>query len=402
MDAKEQLKILSRGVAEIINAEELKIRIEESIKTKTPLRVKAGFDPTAPDIHLGHVVLLRKLRQFQDCGHKVLFLIGDATALIGDPSGQNAARKRMAFDEVEKNAQTYLQQVSKILITDDIEIFERRHNSDWFMRQGHQDNVLAPFAFEHFVELASKYTIARILERDDFQKRLKENKPISYLETFYPLMQGYDSVMLKSDVEVGGTDQKFNLLVGRELQREYSQKPQVVITMPLLEGLDGVQKMSKSLGNHISINELPKDMFGKIMSISDEMMWKYYELLTDEDLEEVKKLHPKEAKLKLAQILVRQFHSEQKSKIAREEFDKVFKENKTPEDIVEYSFSGTNKKLSEILYASGTTASANEARRLIREGAVSFNDKKINENWQLEEGILKVGKRRFLKLIRSK
>ncbi|MDP2938789.1 MAG: tyrosine--tRNA ligase [Candidatus Omnitrophota bacterium] len=393
MDANEQLKIISRGVAEIINLDQLKSRIEQSLKSKTPLRIKAGFDPTAPDIHLGHVVLLKKLRQFQDCGHKVLFLIGDATALVGDPSGQSLTRKVMTWEEVKENARTYEQQVSKILKTDK-NVFERIHNSDWFLKH--------TFTFEQFVELAKKYTIARILERDDFQKRLKENKPITFLETFYPLMQGYDSVKLKADIELGGTDQKFNLLLGRELQREYGQEPQIVITTPLLEGLDGVCKMSKSFKNHIGINEPPKEMFGKIMSISDDMMWKYYELLTEEDLIKIKKLHPKEAKLNLAQILVEQFSSSAEAKKARYAFERIFSDKQNPEDILEYRFSDTSGSFIEILHKTGITSSKNEARRLIEAGAVYFNNKKINENWQIKEGIIRVGKRRFLKLIRSK
>ncbi len=389
MDANQQLKILSRGVSEIINPEELKSRLEASLKTKTPLKVKAGFDPTAPDIHLGHVVLLKKLRQFQDLGHHVIFLIGDFTAQIGDPTGQKKLRPKLSREEIKKNAATYETQVYKIL---DKRKTEVKFNSKWFNKMKSQE----------MLSFASATTVNQVLARADFKERFEQKSEINLLEFMYPLLQAYDSVELKADVEVGGTDQKFNLLMGRQLQNYLKQRPQIVIMTPLLEGLDGVQKMSKSLGNHIGINDLPKDMFGKIMSISDEMMWKYYELLTGEDLENVKKLHPKEAKLKLAQILVTQFHSKENANIAREEFENIFKEKKLPEDVKEYKFSGTDKRLSEILYASGTTGSANEARRLIRDGAVYFNEKKVDENWQVEEGILKVGKRRFLKLVRSK
>ncbi len=365
MTPEAQLEKLKRGTVEIIQEAELL----EKLRKKKPLIVKAGFDPTAPDIHLGHTVLLRKLRHFQECGHKVIFLIGDATALVGDPSGQTVTRKTMTWQEVETNAKTYEEQVSRLLDTRNKSVFERRHNSEWFSR----------FAFEQLVELSSKYTIARILERDDFQKRLKANKPVSYLETFYPLMQGYDSVMLKSDVELGGTDQKFNLLVGRELQREYRQEPQIVITTPLLEGLDGVQKMSKSLGNHIGINEPPKEMFGKLMSISDEMMWRYFELLTDENLKEVKNLHPREAKKRLAGKIVGQYHGPDKAKKAAEEFERSVGKG-LPQENPRHPLTpemktgdGKNYYLPKFLVASGIVSSASEARRKIDEGGLRIN-----------------------------
>ncbi len=374
MRPEQQLEKIKRGTVEIIQEQELL----EKLRKKKSLVVKAGFDPTAPDIHLGHTVLLRKLRHFQECGHKVIFLIGDATALVGDPSGQTVTRKTMTWEEVQENAKTYEKQVGKVLETDPT-VFERRHNSEWFARLMKQTS---PFAFEQFVELASKYTIARILERDDFQKRLKANQPISYLETFYPLMQGYDSVMLKSDVELGGTDQKFNLLVGRELQRGYKQNPQVVVTTPLLEGLDGVQKMSKSLGNHIGINESPKDMFGKVMSISDEMMWKYYELLTDEDLNSVKKLHPREAKRKLATLLVTQYQGKTKAEGAAEAFERSVGKGERKDcprhPIASFiDSSGQTYYLPAFLVASGLVSSRSEARRKIDEGAVKLNGKPV-------------------------
>jgi tyrosyl-tRNA synthetase len=399
MDINKQLEIIKRGAIEIISENELKKKLEESIRRKKPLKVKAGFDPTVPDIHLGHSVLLRKLRQFQDIGHKVIFLIGDATALVGDPTGQSHARKILTWEEVEKNALTYVEQVSKILNTKDSAVFQRRHNSEWFSRHGSKEKSFPPFTFENFVELAQRHTVARLLERDDFQKRLKENKPITFLELFYPLMQGYDSYQLKSDIEIGGTDQKFNLLVGRDIQQAYGEPPQVVITMPLLEGTDGVQKMSKSYGNYIGINEAPDGMFGKIMSISDTMMMKYYELLTDEDLNTVKNMHPKEAKAKLAEEIVKQYHSKEDARNARLEFERVFSQKELPQDIPEYKTDGA-KTMVTILLESGLVKSGNEARRLLKQGAVHFNNSKIEKEDFIPQksGVIKVGARRFLKI----
>ena len=395
LDIKKQLEIIKRGAAEIISEGELKRKLEESIKENRPLAVKAGFDPTAPDLHLGHTVLLRKLRQFQDLGHKVIFLIGDATALVGDPSGQSQARKTLARDEVEKNALTYEKQVSKILKTGDPALFERCHNSDWFLRHG----ASAPFAFEQFVELAQRYTVARLIERDDFKKRLKENKPLSFLELFYPLMQGYDSYKLRADIEIGGTDQKFNLLVGRDIQQAYGQQPQVVITMPLLEGTDGAQKMSKSYANYIGINEPASDIFGKIMSISDSLMMKYYELLTDEDLNTAKGMHPKEAKLKLAEVITAQYHSIPVAQQARDEFKRVFSEKKLPEGLPVLKLTQPQDIIT-IIIENGLAKTRNEARRLIQQGAVIFAGQKIDsEKFSINKpGILKVGIRRFLKI----
>ena len=369
MTPEQELEKIKRGTVEIIQEKELLEKLRKSQREKKPLLVKAGFDPTAPDIHLGHTVLLRKLRHFQECGHKVIFLIGDATALVGDPSGQTITRKLMTEGEVTQNAVTYEKEVGRILDVQDKTRFERRHNSEWFKG----------FAFKDIVQLGSKYTIARILERDDFQKRLKEGKPISYLETFYPLMQGYDSVMLKSDVELGGTDQKFNLLVGRELLREYGYEPQVVITTPLLEGLDGVSKMSKSLGNHIGISESPKEMFGKIMSISDDMMWKYYELLTDEDIPTVRDLHPRQAKKKLATLLVTHYHDALAAQRAAEEFERSVGKG-LPQENPKHPFTsdmktkeGTAYHLPKFLVASGMASSHSEARRKIEEKALRLN-----------------------------
>lgn len=414
---EEQLEVIKRGTAEIISEDELKKKLSESRAKSLALIIKAGFDPTVADIHLGHTVLLRKLRQFQDLGHKVIFLIGDATALIGDPSGRSQTRKTLTWDEVENNALTYVKQVSLILNTKDSAVFELRYNSEWFSRHGpqkkgfppftplekvadRQQDSLTGFTFEQFVELAQGHTVARLLERDDFQKRLKENKPITFLELFYPLMQGYDSYQLKADIEIGGTDQKFNLLVGRDIQQTYGNSPQVVITMPLLEGTDGAQKMSKSYGNYIGINEAASQVFGKVMSISDTLMLKYYELLTDEDLAAVKKMHPKEAKIRLAEILVTQYHSRAAASIAKDEFERVFAHKELPDDIAEYKTDG-KKTIIAVLLASGLVKSGNEARRLLKQGAVFFNNSKIEEeNFSIREnGILKAGARRFLRIL---
>ena len=394
---EEQLKLIKRGVSEIIGEDELKKMLSKG----NPLVVKAGFDPTVPDIHLGHTVLLRKLRHFQDLGHKVIFLIGDATALVGDPSGQSKTRKTMTWDEVEKNAKTYVKQVGKILNVKDPKVFEVKRNSQWFSK--------GFFTFDQFVELAQRYTVARLIERDDFQKRLKENKPISFLELFYPLMQGYDSVVLKADIEIGGTDQKFNMLVGRNLQCTYDQEPQVVITMPLLEGTDGIDKMSKSLGNYIGIEENPEEIFGKIMSISDDMMLKYYELLTDEPLDKLKEnlksetLHPKTAKKNLAKIIITQYHSKKHADGAEENFEKAFKDKGFPENIQLQKLDITDEKYDVTSVLSITTGSSKaEIRRKIKENAVEINGEKVNDPTQtLQKGQkykIRIGKR-FYKII---
>jgi len=387
---QEQLDIIKRGTVEIIQLEELKKKLEKG----KPLTIKAGFDPTVPDIHLGHTVLLRKLRHFQDLGHKVVFLIGDATALVGDPSGQSKTRKTLTWDEVAKNAKTYVKQVSKILNTKDRKVFELTRNSQWFSKK--------LFAFDEFVELAKRYTVARLIERDDFQNRLKNNKPISFLELFYPLMQGYDSKVLKADVEIGGTDQKFNMLVGRNLQGTYDQEAQVVITMPLLEGTDGVDKMSKSLGNYIGIEEDPKNIFGKIMSISDKLMIKFYELLTDEPIDKLKSdlknetLHPKDAKKNLAKIIIAQYCSEKEANLQENNFEKAFKHNEFPDnvDIAKVSTSDVIAALSEV-----AGVSKGEVRRKINENAVEINGNKLKDiKFVLEKGTeykVRIGKRFF-------
>jgi tyrosyl-tRNA synthetase len=388
MPITNQLEVLTRGVTEIINSDDLKEKLIRSHKTRKPLIIKAGFDPTAPDIHLGHVVLLNKLRQFQDLGHRVYFLIGDFTAQIGDPTGQKKMRPKLSRDEIRKNAATYASQVFKILDKKRTRVV---FNSRWFKGMSSQD----------ILGLTAYSTVAQVLARADFKERFEQKAEISILEFIYPLLQAYDSVYLKADVELGGTDQKFNLLMGRQLQEYFKQPPQVVMMTPLLEGTDGAQKMSKSLGNYIGINEPPREIFGKIMSISDEMMHRYYELLTLEDLGKVKSQHPKEAKLRLAQLIVERFYGEKSAREAREGFIKVFSKKDLPDDIAVFQFKG-NEKISEILMQLRLAQSGNEVRRLLREGAVTFEGEKVlKDDWELKAGVLKVGKRRFVKLVRS-
>ncbi len=393
----EQLKIIKRGVVEIIQEDELLEKLKESFITGKPLRVKAGFDPTAPDLHLGHTVLLNKMRQFQELGHEVIFLIGDFTGMIGDPTGKSETRKALTKEEVLKNAETYKEQVFKILDSKKTIV---DFNSRW----------LEPLTAKDMIFLAAKYTVARMLERDDFSKRYELGKPIGIHEFMYPLLQGYDSVALRADVELGGTDQKFNLLVGRELQREYGQRPQTVITMPLLEGLDGVNKMSKSLGNYVGITEPPKEIFGKLMSISDELMLRYYELLSELSLEDFEKLkediktgkkHPFEAKKELAMEIVRRFYNHEEAKKAREEFERVFSRHEIPEHIPEYEVKD-EKNLIDILFEASIVASKSEAKRLVQQKAIEINGEKILDiNFKVAPGkecIVKVGKRKFLRL----
>lgn len=387
INTDKQLEIIKRGAVEIISEDELKKKLEKSVQAKRPLNIKVGFDPTAPDIHLGHTVILRKMRQFQDLGHRVVFLIGDFTGMIGDPSGQDKIRKRLTEEEVKKNALTYKKQVFKILDAKKTEVV---FNSSWFKKMTSSE----------ILNLASYTTLAQILTRQDFNQRYTQGKDISLLEFFYPLLQAYDSVYLKADIEIGGIDQKFNLLLGRELQKDFGIEPQVIIMLPLLEGTDGVQKMSKSYGNYIGINEESCGMFGKIMSISDELMLRYYELLTDEDLDAIKRMHPKESKLRLAEDITRQYHSSKDASLARQEFERVFSQKELPQDIAEYKTDGT-KTIIAILLSSGLVKSGNEARRLIKQGAVSFGDSPIDkENFVPQKnGILKVGTRRFLKIL---
>ena len=381
MDIDKQLAIIKRGAVEIISEQELRNKLTEN----RPLIIKAGFDPTAPDIHLGHTVLLRKMRHFQELGHKVVFLIGDFTAQIGDPTGRSEKRKQLTRADVIANAQTYKKQVSKILDADKIQI---AFNSDWFNRMSVVD----------FLNLTTHSTVSQMIAREDFKKRLSKNEDISLTEFMYPLLQGYDSVKLNADVELGGTDQIFNLLMGRDMQKDYGQPQQVVLTMPLLEGLDGVQKMSKSFANFIGINEPAKDMFGKIMSISDELMLKYYTLLTDEDLEKIRQMHPKEAKVNLAKIIITQYRSKDEAEKAHSEFIRVFARKEIPQDIQEFKTDG-KKTVLAIMTETGLVKSGNEGRCLLKQGGVFFNDEKIDkENFIPVSGILKVGSRRFLKI----
>ncbi|HEY4930402.1 MAG TPA: tyrosine--tRNA ligase, partial [Terriglobales bacterium] len=327
----EQLDYLRKGAAEIIRESDLRERIEKSLASGKPMRVKAGFDPTAPDLHLGHTVLMRKLKHFQDMGHTVIFLIGDFTGLIGDPSGRSATRPALTREQIDANAETYKAQVFKILDRDKTEV---RFNSDWLGKLG----------FEGFIRLAAKFTVSQMLEREDFHKRFTEEKPIAMHELLYPIAQGYDSVALEADVELGGTDQKFNLLMGRQLQRDYNQPPQIVLTMPLLEGTDGVQKMSKSYGNYIGITEAPQEMFGKVMSISDALMWRYYELLTDVTTHEIEELqqkvakreaHPMKLKQDLGKRIVADFHSREAAEQAAQDWSRMFQKDETPESVEE-------------------------------------------------------------------
>ncbi len=396
---QEQLKIIKRGTSEIIDEKDLARVLEKSIKTGKPLRVKAGFDPTAPDLHLGHTVLLQKMKQFQELGHEVVFLIGDFTGMIGDPTGKSETRKSLTPEEVKINAKTYLEQVYKILDKDKTTVM---FNSEWMNK----------FSSTDMINLAARYTVARMIERDDFQKRLTGNQPVSIHELLYPLIQGYDSVAMKSDVELGGTDQKFNLLVGRDLQRAYKIEPQNIITMPLLEGTDGVQKMSKSLGNSIGVMDPPGEMFGKIMSISDDLMWRYFELLSDIAAGELKvlkdkansgEMNPKHIKVLLGKELVARYHSEQDAEQAAQEFENVFKDKNLPTDIPTLKTWGVEPRwIGKVLTESKICPSTSDAKRMIKQGAVSVDGEKVtDENLSLngdQEYLIKVGKKRFLKI----
>ncbi len=396
-------ELLRKGVEEIIPDDEFVKKLEGSEKENRPLIVKAGFDPTAPDIHLGHAVLLRKMKHFQDMGHAVVFLIGDFTGMIGDPSGKTETRKRLTREEVLENAETYKKQVFKIL---DREKTVIDFNSRW----------CSGMNFGEVLELTSRYNVARMLERDDFANRYRDGKPISILEFMYPLVQGYDSVALKADVELGGTDQKFNLLVGRDLQREYGQEPQVIMTVPLLVGLDGAQKMSKSLGNYIGIDESPREIFGKVMSISDDLMFTYFELCTDvpeNEIEDLRKglgsgdMHPRDLKVRLAKDICAQFYDADTAEKAEAEFNRVFVNRDIPDDIPEFSVPDGEKEgagiwIVKLLVLAGMAKSNSEARRLVQGGGVSFENEKIPDpDYELPlpaEGILKVGKRRFVRI----
>ena len=391
-DIQEALGLISRGTDEITKLDEL----EERLKLGRPLRVKVGFDPTAPDLHIGHTVVINKMRLFQDLGHTVIFLIGDFTGLIGDPTGKNVTRQALTPEQIKENAETYAKQVFKILDPDKTEI---RFNSEWLLKLGSVG----------MVELAAKYTVARMLERDDFESRYKNNMPIAIHEFLYPLAQGYDSVVLECDVEMGGTDQKFNLHVGRHLQGHYGQPPQVIITLPLLEGLDGVQKMSKSLDNYVGITEEPGEMFGKLMSISDELMWRYFDLLSFRSNEEIAALktdvegglNPRDVKFLLCEEIIERFHDRQAAIAARESFIARFQRGQMPEDIPEMTLEtgGEGIGIAAALSQCGLTSSNSDAFRMIKQGGVKIDGEKVSDRTlKLEagfSGILQVGKRKF-------
>ncbi|MCB0414543.1 MAG: tyrosine--tRNA ligase [Bdellovibrionales bacterium] len=401
-DAKSQLEELKLGTVDVISEKELLAKIEKSVKENKPLRIKAGFDPSRPDLHLGHAVLINKMKKWQDFGHHILFLIGDFTGKIGDPTGKNETRPALTDEEIQENAKTYAHQVFKILDPAKTEVV---YNSHWMSKMNPSD----------FIKLTSQYTVARMLERDDFEKRYSTHQPISIHEFLYPLVQGYDSVALKADVELGGTDQKFNLLVGRDLQKSYGMTPQCIMTVPILEGLDGVQKMSKSLDNYIAIEDSPKDMFGKTMKVSDDLMIRYYELLSDlerSDLEKLKvdlssgKLHPRQAKVNLAKFFVSRFHSPEDADSAEQEFNRIFVSKGLPDEIPEKIIEAQDDIWICALISQIELASSNsEARRLIKGGAVEFKGEKVKDE-QLkvtltsgEDFILKVGKKKFAKVV---
>ena len=391
-ELKKDVALLARGTDEITKLKELEARLKKG----RPLRVKVGFDPTAPDLHLGHTVIINKMRQFQDLGHEVIFLIGDFTGMIGDPTGKNVTRKPLTPEQVKQNAETYAKQVYKILDEDKTEV---RFNSEW----------LSALGSEGMVRLAAKYTVARMLERDDFESRYRTNQPISIHEFLYPLAQGYDSVALKCDVEMGGSDQKFNLHVGRHLQQHYGQDPQVIITLPLLEGLDGVQKMSKSLDNYVGIIEPPGEMFGKLMSISDELMWRYFDLLSFRSNEDIAALrndveggcNPRDVKFLLCEEIIERFHSREDAVAAREAFIARFQQGQMPDDIPEKTLdsAGEGIGIAAALSQCGLTSSNSEAFRMIQQGGVRIDGEKVSDRTlQLEpgfKGILQVGKRKF-------
>lgn len=403
LSVDKQLEIIKRGVVEIVPEDEMVAKLKKSVKTGKPLHIKLGLDPTAPDIHLGHTVVLQKIRQFQDLGHKTTIILGDFTARIGDPTGKSETRKQLTEEQVLENAKTYERQMLKVLDPSKTTI---TFNSKW----------LSNMNFANVIELAAKYTVARMLERDDFSKRFKEGLPISVHEFFYPLMQGYDSVAIEADVELGGTDQKFNLLMGRTLQKEYGQEPQVALMMPIIEGTDGVQKMSKSLGNYIGIDETPGEMYGKTMSIPDELMMRYFELVTTVSLEEVKSiasglregaLHPRDVKMRLAREIVGIYHGNKAAAQAEEGFKRVFQQHDLPEDIPLFKVTEDIMEdgmvwLPRLIQQAKLCSSTSEARRLIKQGAVRIDGEKFDDpsvNIKPVSGmVIKVGKRKFVQL----
>jgi tyrosyl-tRNA synthetase len=400
MTIDEQIEYLRKGTIEIIRDDDLRAKLEKSAKTGRPLRVKLGADPTAPDIHLGHTVVIRKLKAFQELGHTVIFLIGDFTGMIGDPSGKSSTRPQLTREEINANAETYKTQIFKLL---DPEKTVIDFNSRWMDTLGSAG----------FIKLASHVTVRQILERDDFQKRMEENRPLALHEIMYPLVMAYDSVALEADVELGGTDQKFNLLMGRNLQREYGQEAQVAVVMPLLEGLDGVQKMSKSLDNYIGINEPAYEMFGKVMSMSDDLMWRYYELCTDLRPDEIASLrsecesgntNPRDAKSDLAKRIIADFHSATDARRAEDEFNRVFRQHKAPDEIEEVRVTSQSWKLPRLLVETSLASSMAEARRLIEQGGVSIEgERQSRPDYELEitadrATMIQVGKRKFLRV----
>lgn len=402
MNIEQQLDVLCSRCVDMVSKDDLRRKLERAAAEKRPLRIKYGADPSAPDIHLGHVVGLNKLREFQDCGHTVVFLIGDFTGMIGDPSGRSQTRKPLTREQVKANAESYKEQVFKVLDPDKTEV---RFNSEW----------CAPMSFEDVIRLSSHVTVAQMLARDDFSKRYAGNQPISLVEFMYPLVQAYDSVMLQADIELGGTDQLFNLLLGRELQKVYGQEPQVVMTLPLIEGLDGVNKMSKSLNNYIGVTETPKEIFGKTMSVSDELMWRYFEFIQCMPSDEVQSLkkavesgekHPRDIKDQLAQNIVARFYGDEAAAHASTEFKNVFAKNKLPDDITDVDVTPLMQEggvpLLQLIVSAGLSPSNGEARRLVQQGGVRLNDEKVTDPRAIlcveDQMILRVGKRGFARL----
>ncbi len=400
--ADEQLRLLKKGIVDLVSEKELLHKLEKSVKTGKPLKIKAGFDPSAPDLHLGHTVLINKMRQFQKLGHEVTFLIGDITGMVGDPSGKNETRRPLTNEEVQENGKTYARQIFKLL---DPKMTIIDYNSRWF----------GEFDIFKLFKLCGQYTVARMLERDDFSKRYKGGNPISIHEFLYPLLQGYDSVALKSDVELGGNDQRFNLLVGRDMQKSYGQESQVVMTVPLLEGLDGIQKMSKSMGNYIGVDENPKDMFGKTMRLSDELMMKYYELLTDITVDEVNELkqkmskgelNPRDIKVNLAKTFVERFHSKELAEKAAKEFTEIFSNKGMPDEIPEWvTAPAQDVWICKLMSDSKVSMTSSEAKRLVEGGGVERDGVKITDSklkLKLSSGesfVLKAGKKKFVRVI---
>jgi tyrosyl-tRNA synthetase len=394
----DQMDVIRRGTIDLLPEDELVQKLEGSIKTGKPLIIKQGFDPTAPDIHLGHTVGIRKLRQFQELGHQVVVIIGDYTAMVGDPSEKNSTRPRLTHDEVMQNAQTYQNQFFKILDADQTQI---RFNGEWF----------SEMLFNEIMELAAKFTVARMLERDDFSKRYSNQLPISIHEFFYPLMQGYDSVMIEADVELGATEQKFNLVIARQIQKEYGKEQQIVLTLPVLDGIDGTQRMSKSLGNYVGIDESQNEMYGKIMSIPDTLIYPYFELVTDIGLTELREIkqqlenpqiNPRDIKKNLAHTIVRMYYTKTAADDAQIEFEQVFAKGQLPDEMAEFPLSESQIRIDDLLIFTNTASSKSEAKRLIQQGGVTLDGEKISDPFQNisieKEHILKVGKRKFAKV----